>query len=149
VGGLRHRNSDRARAGDGLPISAGRLAHGGRLPDRRATDAPSEGPRAPTAGPQGLSRSILGRRNIEAANVAVRQRHHPRCRSKHVVRLYQRTLRRKGHAVAVLSRRGSIISQSLVRLDNSPFIDVSRSVTAQADQDVPPPTRLPGPGTEG
>jgi hypothetical protein len=133
----------------GCRSAPGRLGHGGRLPDRRATDAPSEVPRAPTAGPQGLSRSILERRNIEAGNVAVRQRHHPRCRSKDVVHLHQRTLRRKGPAVAVLSRRGSIISQSLVRLDNSPCIDVRRSVTAQADQDVPPPTRLPGPGTEG
>lgn len=38
---------------------------------------------------------------IEAANVVVRQRHHPRWRDKYVVHLYERTLRRKGHAVAV------------------------------------------------
>ena len=37
---------------------------------------------------------------IEAANVIVRQRHHPRWRRKVVVRLYER-VHRKGHAVAV------------------------------------------------
>jgi transposase len=38
---------------------------------------------------------------IEASNVIVRQRHHPNWRSKYVVHLYERTQRRKGHAVAV------------------------------------------------
>ena len=38
---------------------------------------------------------------IEAANVVVRQRQHPNWRNKHVVKLYERTRRRKGHAVAV------------------------------------------------
>jgi transposase len=38
---------------------------------------------------------------IEAANVIVRHRHHPNWRSKYVVHLYERTRRRKGHAVAV------------------------------------------------
>lgn len=38
---------------------------------------------------------------IEAANVVVRQRHHRNWRHKYVVHLYERTLRRKGHAVAV------------------------------------------------
>jgi transposase len=38
---------------------------------------------------------------IEAANVVVRQRHHPNWRPKYVVQLYERTRRRKGHAVAV------------------------------------------------
>ena len=38
---------------------------------------------------------------IEAANVVVRQRQHPNWRNKHVVKLYERTCRRKGHAVAV------------------------------------------------
>jgi len=38
---------------------------------------------------------------IEAANVVVRQRHHPNWRNKYVVRLYERTRQRKGHAVAV------------------------------------------------
>jgi transposase len=38
---------------------------------------------------------------IEAANVVVRQRHHRGWRDKYVVHLYERTLRRKGHAVAV------------------------------------------------
>ena len=38
---------------------------------------------------------------IEAANVIVRQRHHPNWRRKYVVQLYERTRRRKGHSVAV------------------------------------------------
>lgn len=38
---------------------------------------------------------------IEAANVIVRQRHHPNWRSNYVVHLYERTKRRKGHSVAV------------------------------------------------
>jgi len=38
---------------------------------------------------------------IEAANAVVRQRHHPRWGQKHVCLLYERTRRRKGHAVAV------------------------------------------------
>jgi transposase len=38
---------------------------------------------------------------IEAANVVVRQRQHPNWRNKYVVQLYERTCRRKGHAVAV------------------------------------------------
>jgi transposase len=38
---------------------------------------------------------------IEAANVIVLNQNHPRWRSKHIVRLYQRIRRRKGHAVAV------------------------------------------------
>jgi transposase len=38
---------------------------------------------------------------IEAANVVVRQRHHPNWQPNYVVRLYERTRRRKGHAVAV------------------------------------------------
>jgi len=38
---------------------------------------------------------------IEAANVVVRQRHHPNWRNKYVVLLYERTRQRKGHAVAV------------------------------------------------
>jgi transposase len=38
---------------------------------------------------------------IEAANVIVRHRHHPNWRKKYVVHLYERTKRRKGHAVAV------------------------------------------------
>jgi hypothetical protein len=50
----------------------------------------------------GFSRSILSeRRDIEAANVIVRQRHHPNWRNKYVVHLYERTKRRKGHSVAV------------------------------------------------
>ena len=38
---------------------------------------------------------------IEAANVIVAHRHHPNWRRKYVVHLYERTRRRKGHAVAV------------------------------------------------
>jgi len=38
---------------------------------------------------------------IEAANVVVRQRRHPGWRDMYVVHLYERILRRKGHAVAV------------------------------------------------
>jgi transposase len=38
---------------------------------------------------------------VEAANVIVRMRNFPRWRNKHVVRLYERTARRKGHAIAV------------------------------------------------
>jgi transposase len=38
---------------------------------------------------------------IEAANVVVRQRHHSNWRGKYVVRLFERTRQRKGHAVAV------------------------------------------------
>jgi len=38
---------------------------------------------------------------IEAANVVVRQQHHPRWRQKYVVALFERTRQRKGHAVAV------------------------------------------------
>ena len=38
---------------------------------------------------------------IEAANVIVRHRHHSNWRRKYVVHLYERTRRRKGHAVAV------------------------------------------------
>jgi transposase len=38
---------------------------------------------------------------IEAANVIVRQRHHPAWRAKYVCQLYERTRQRKGHAVAV------------------------------------------------
>jgi len=38
---------------------------------------------------------------IEAANVIVRQQHHPRWRQKYVVALFERTRQRKGHAVAV------------------------------------------------
>jgi transposase len=38
---------------------------------------------------------------IEAANVIVRQRHHPNWRRRYVVHLYERTRRRKGHAVAI------------------------------------------------
>ena len=38
---------------------------------------------------------------IEAANVIVRHRHHPNWRKKYVAHLYERTKRRKGHAVAV------------------------------------------------
>ena len=38
---------------------------------------------------------------IEAANVIVRQRNHPRWRKKYVSRLYERVRRRKGHSIAV------------------------------------------------
>lgn len=38
---------------------------------------------------------------IEAANVVVRQRNHPRWISKHVSRLYERIRQRKGHSIAV------------------------------------------------
>ena len=38
---------------------------------------------------------------IEAANVVVRQRHHSNWTGKYVVRLFERTRQRKGHAVAV------------------------------------------------
>ena len=38
---------------------------------------------------------------IEAANVVVRHRNHPKWRDKHVSRLYERIRRRKGHSVAV------------------------------------------------
>jgi len=38
---------------------------------------------------------------IEAANVIVRQQHHPNWRQKYVVALFERTRQRKGHAVAV------------------------------------------------
>jgi len=38
---------------------------------------------------------------IEAANVVVRQQHHPSWRQKYVVALFERTRQRKGHAVAV------------------------------------------------
>lgn len=38
---------------------------------------------------------------VEAANVIVRCRHFPGWRNKHAVRLYERTARRKGHAIAV------------------------------------------------
>lgn len=38
---------------------------------------------------------------VEAANVIVRVRHHPGWRNKHVVRLYEATAQRRGHAVAV------------------------------------------------
>lgn len=38
---------------------------------------------------------------IEAANVIVRHRHHTNWREKYVAHLYERTRRRKGHAVAV------------------------------------------------
>jgi transposase len=38
---------------------------------------------------------------IEAANVVVRQQHHPGWRQKYVVALFERTRQRKGHAVAV------------------------------------------------
>jgi len=38
---------------------------------------------------------------IEAANVIVRQQHHPSWRQKYVVALFERTRQRKGHAVAV------------------------------------------------
>jgi transposase len=38
---------------------------------------------------------------IEAANVTVAHRHHPNWRDKYVTHLYERTKRRKGHAVAV------------------------------------------------
>jgi len=38
---------------------------------------------------------------IEAANVVVRQQHHPNWRQKYVVALFERTRQRKGHAVAV------------------------------------------------
>ncbi|HLE05623.1 MAG TPA: IS110 family transposase [Anaerolineales bacterium] len=38
---------------------------------------------------------------IEAANVVVRQRHHSNWSGKYVVRLFERTRQRKGHAVAV------------------------------------------------
>jgi transposase len=38
---------------------------------------------------------------IEAANVIVRQRRHPNWRGMYVVRLFERTRQRKGHAVAV------------------------------------------------
>lgn len=38
---------------------------------------------------------------IEAANVIVRQRHHPNWRMKYVTHLYERIRRRKGHSVAV------------------------------------------------
>jgi transposase len=38
---------------------------------------------------------------IEAANVVVRQRNHPNWRPKHVVQLFERIRRRKGHAIAV------------------------------------------------
>jgi transposase len=38
---------------------------------------------------------------IEAANVIVRQQHHPSWRQKYVCQLYERTRQRKGHAVAV------------------------------------------------
>ena len=51
----------------------------------------------------GLSRSTPERSGagIEAANVVVAHRHHPNWRRKYVVHLYERTRRRKGHAVAV------------------------------------------------
>ncbi|HHH81650.1 MAG TPA: IS110 family transposase [Chloroflexi bacterium] len=38
---------------------------------------------------------------IEAANVIVRQRHHPNWRGKYVVHLYERIRRRKGHTIAI------------------------------------------------
>lgn len=38
---------------------------------------------------------------VEAANVIVRWRNAPSWRNRHVVRLYERTARRKGHAIAV------------------------------------------------
>jgi len=38
---------------------------------------------------------------IEAANIVVRQQHHPNWRHKYVVTLFERTRQRKGHAVAV------------------------------------------------
>lgn len=38
---------------------------------------------------------------VEAANVIVRCRNSPSWRNKHVVRLYERTARRRGHAIAV------------------------------------------------
>jgi len=38
---------------------------------------------------------------IEAANVVVRQQHHPSWRQKYVVALFERTRQRKDHAVAV------------------------------------------------
>ena len=38
---------------------------------------------------------------IEAANVVVRQQHHPNWRQKYVITLFERTRQRKGHAVAV------------------------------------------------
>ena len=38
---------------------------------------------------------------IEAANVVIRQRHHANWSGKYVVRLFERTRQRKGHAVAV------------------------------------------------
>ena len=44
---------------------------------------------------------VAQRRDIEAANVIVRQRHHPAWQSKHVVQIYERTRQRKGHSVAV------------------------------------------------
>lgn len=47
----------------------------------------------------GLSRST--QTGIEAANVIVRQRHHPNWRKKYVAHLYERIKRRKGHSVAV------------------------------------------------
>ena len=47
----------------------------------------------------GLSRST--QTCIDAANVIVRQRYHPNWRRWYLVHLYERTQRRKGHAVAV------------------------------------------------
>ena len=44
---------------------------------------------------------VAQRRDIEAANVIVRQRHHPAWRAKYVCQLYERTRQRKGHSVAV------------------------------------------------
>jgi transposase len=38
---------------------------------------------------------------VEAANVIVRYHHNPNWKNKHVVRLYERTAQRKGHAIAV------------------------------------------------
>src|SRR3990170_8044396 len=42
---------------------------------------------------------------IEAANVVVRQRHHPNWQKKYVVQLYERTRQRKGHRSSSLTGR--------------------------------------------
>jgi hypothetical protein len=44
---------------------------------------------------------VLAGQAREAANVVVRQRHHANWRGQYVVRLFERTRQRKGHAVAV------------------------------------------------
>ena len=73
------------------------------MPDRGRTSSRCPSGRPPTTTSSGLFAEHPGaqRRDIEAANVVVRQQHHPRWRQKYVVALFERTRQRKGHAVAV------------------------------------------------